>query len=47
MNGPIPSLADFADEHGTTFFLLREANLWLRSDKLTNKAGKTYRIAIP
>ena len=44
---PIPSLADFAKEHGTSFFLLREANLWLRSDQLTNKNGKTYRIAIP
>ena len=44
---PIPSLADFAKEHGTSFFLLREANLWLRSDQLANKNGKTYRIAIP
>ena len=44
---PIPSLTDFAEENGTSFFLLREANLWLRSDKLTNKSGKTYRIAIP
>ena len=47
VNGPINSLTDFAEEHGTTYFLLKEANLWLRSDKLTNKAGKTYRIAIP
>lgn len=44
---PVPSLVDFAEGHGTTFFLLREANLWLRSDHLTNKSGKTYRIAIP
>ena len=47
VNGPINSLTDFAEEHGTTYFLLKEANLWLRSDKLTNKSGKTYRIAIP
>ena len=47
VNGPLPSLTDFAEEHGTTYFLLKEANLWLRSDKLTNKAGKTYKIAIP
>lgn len=47
VNGPINSLTDFAEEHGTTYFLLKEANLWLRGDKLTNKAGKTYRIAIP
>lgn len=47
VSGPIPSLTDFAEEHGTTYFLLKEANLWLCSDKLTNKAGKTYKIAIP
>ena len=39
---PIPNLTDFAEEHGTTYFFLKEANLWLRSDKLTNKAAKTY-----
>lgn len=44
---PIPNLTDFAEEHGTSYFLLKEANLWLRSDKLTNKNGKTYKIAIP
>ena len=44
---PIPNLTDFAEEHGTTYFFLKEANLWLRSDKLTNKAGRTYKIVIP
>ncbi len=44
---PILNLTDFAEEHGTTYFFLKEANLWLRSDKLTNKAGKTYKIIIP
>lgn len=44
---PIPNLTDFAEEHGTTYFHLKEANLWLRSDKLTNKAAKTYKIVIP
>ena len=43
----IPNLTDFAEEHGTTYFFLKEANLWLRSDKLTNKAGRTYKIVIP
>ena len=47
VNGPVPSLTDLAEEHGTSFFLLREANLWLKGDHLTNKSGKTYRIAIP
>ena len=43
----IPNLTDFAEEHGTTYFFLKEANLWLRSDKLTNKSSKTYEIVIP
>jgi len=47
VSGPIPNFTDFAEQHGTSYFLMKEANLWLRSDKLTNKAGKTYRIVIP
>ena len=44
---PIADLTDFAEQHGTTYYFLKEANLWLRGDKLTNKAAKTYRIVIP
>ena len=47
VKGPVPNLPDFAKEHGTSFFLLREANPWINSDHLTNKAGKTYLFAIP
>ena len=47
VSAPIPNLTDFAAEHGTTYFFLKEANLWLRSDKLTNKNSKTYQIIIP
>ena len=47
ISAPIPNLTDFAAEHGTTYFFLKEANLWLRSDKLTNKNSKTYQIIIP
>ena len=47
VNYPIPSLVDFALEHGTTYARLKEANLWLRDDKLTNKSNKTYRIILP
>ncbi|MBQ3766984.1 MAG: lytic transglycosylase domain-containing protein [Bacteroidales bacterium] len=47
VNYPIPSLVDFAIEHGTTYARLKEANLWLRDDKLTNKSNKTYRIILP
>ena len=47
VSSAIPNLTDFAEEHGTTYYFLKEANLWLRSDKLTNKSAKTYRIDIP
>lgn len=47
VSGPVPSLVDFAEEHGVTYAALKQANLWLRSDKLVNKSGRTYRIAIP
>lgn len=44
---PVPSLVDFAEKHGTTYARLKEANLWLRDNKLTNKSRKTYQILIP
>lgn len=47
VKGPVPSLVDFAISHGTTYAALRQANLWLKDSKLTNKAGKTYKIVIP
>lgn len=47
VSGSIASLVDFAEEHGVTYFQLKEANLWLRDDKLLNKNGRTYQIVIP
>ncbi len=47
VTGPIGSLVDFAKEHGITYADLKRANLWLRSDKLTNAGGKSYLIVIP
>lgn len=47
VSGPIPSLVDFAESNGVSYAMLKGSNLWLRSDKLTNKSGKTYRIIIP
>ena len=43
----IPSIVDFALEHGTTYAQLRAANLWLIAPKLTNATKKTYIIIIP
>lgn len=47
ISGPIESLVDFAEENGVSYARLKGANLWLRDDKLVNKAGKTYDIIIP
>lgn len=47
VSGPIPSLVDFAEKYGVTYAQLKQANIWLRDSKLTNKAGRTYRIRIP
>lgn len=47
VSGPVESWADWAAEHGTTYAQLRDANPWIRSLKLTNKTGKTYKVRIP
>ena len=47
VTGPIASLVDFAKEHGVSYYALKQANLWLRSDKLSNPSGKAYSIVIP
>lgn len=47
VTAPVPSLVDFAKEHGVSYYALKSANLWLRSEKLSNPSGKAYRIIIP
>lgn len=47
VNTPIVNLVDFAEKYCVSYMQLKEANLWLRSDHLTNKAHKTYKIIIP
>ncbi len=43
----IPDLVQFALKHGSNYKLLKRYNPWLRTDRLTVKKGKTYRIALP
>jgi len=43
----INDLAVFAKENDLNYMLLKEFNTWLRDEKLTVRAGKTYEIAIP
>lgn len=45
--GGISDLATFAQQHKTTYRMLKEYNPWLRQRALTNKSKKTYQIKIP
>lgn len=47
VNGPVDSWAQWASDHGISYRDLREENPWIRSPKLTNKAGKTYKVRVP
>ncbi len=47
VSGPISNMTKFAESHGISYYHLKEFNPWLRSDKLTNKSGKTYIVEIP
>ncbi len=47
INGPVKNFADFAIEQGINYKLLKDFNPWLRDDKLTNAAGKKYKVKIP
>lgn len=43
----ITNLVNFANIHGVSYMELKNANLWLREDKLNNASHKEYRIIIP
>ncbi|MBK6948030.1 MAG: lytic transglycosylase domain-containing protein [Haliscomenobacter sp.] len=47
VKGAIPSLAQFAQDNGTTLRMLKLYNPWLISVKLANPAKKTYEVKIP
>lgn len=47
VTGAVPSWVDWAQSKGITYAQLREANPWIRSTKLTNAGGKTYKVRIP
>ncbi len=47
VTGSVPSWIDWARSKGLTYAQLREANPWIRSTRLTNSAGKTYKVRIP
>ena len=43
----ITDLAAWAQQHGINYYLLKEFNPWLRSDKLTVRSGASYQIDLP
>jgi hypothetical protein len=47
VSGAVANWGDFAREHGTNYRMLKLYNPWLVDSKLTNKAGKTYKIRLP
>jgi hypothetical protein len=44
---PIPNLTNFAKIYDSNYQLLKDANPWLRTNKLDNKSKKTYWIKVP
>ncbi len=47
VKGPVSNFADFAQEHGTNYKMLKMLNPWLRETFLTNSKGKTYAVKVP
>lgn len=47
VTGTVDSWVDWAKQHNTTYYLLREMNPWIRNDSLPNTKGKTYYVRIP
>lgn len=47
VDSTIENLTNFAKERGINYQLLKDANPWLRSNKLPNKEGREYLIKIP
>lgn len=47
VTSPIPNLAQFAMENGTTYKVLRLMNPWIRGKSLPVRKGKTYVIKLP
>ncbi len=47
VKGPVANWSEFAREHNTNFKMIKMFNEWIRSNKLTNKLGKTYKVLVP
>lgn len=47
VKGSIANWSDFAAKHNTNFKMIKMLNEWIRSNKLENKYGKTYKVLVP
>jgi hypothetical protein len=47
VTGPIANWSDFAAKHNSNFKMIKMFNEWIRSNRLENKYGKTYKVLIP
>ena len=47
LKGQNVDLYEFAKDNHTTYKMLRELNPWLTTDKLANKANRTYTVKLP
>lgn len=47
LGGKDVDLVQFALDHGSNYKLLRIMNPWITTDKLKNKADKTYKVRVP
>lgn len=47
VKGKIDNWSDFAAEHNTNFKMLKLCNEWIRSNKLDNRRGKSYKVLVP
>lgn len=44
---PIADWVAWAKDHGLTYAQLRDANPWIRSNRLPNASGKLYKVKVP
>ena len=47
VKGPVANWSEFAREHNSSFKMIKMCNEWIRSNKLTNKLNKTYKVLVP
>lgn len=47
VSGSVADWPEWAQRHGISYSVLRDANPWIRAKKLTNRNGKTYKVRIP